>query len=115
MAQKKKVSIEKITQHLEESAIDYLNYQPKLAVVGNGMFIDGVKLDDIKKRDIISEASTLKQSYLLKILLEEMKSIGAKKIFNEGTTDGESIIVGKSILYTIDVLEKKIKNLSILK
>lgn len=115
MAKKEKVSIEKITQHLEETAIDYLNYQPKLVVVSNGMFLDNIKLDDVKKRDIILEASTLKQSYLLKILLEEMKSIGARKIFNEGTTDGESIIVGKSILYTIDVLEKKIKNLNLIK
>lgn len=81
----------------------------------NGNLIHrGKTLTASTKSGIILEAQGLNNSELLKILLLEMEFLGNKRIFNDSNDAGD-MLGGKMVLWTVDVLRKKINSLSNLK
>ena len=71
----------------------------------------GVLLDKAQSHAILEMASTIGQIPLTKDLIEEVKRVGAKKIYDECKTQ-EDLYFAKGILYAMDVFEQKINNLA---
>ena len=74
----------------------------------------GRVLTDVEKHRIISEAKFLQSSETLLALLAEMIYVANKRIYFD-SKDATDMLGGKMVLWTIDVLVKKIDNLSKLK
>lgn len=64
--------------------------------------------------DIVSGAQTIKEMYVWKQLMKDMKWEANKRMYFDSKTT-EDILAGKMILWTIDVIEKKLENLSKIK
>lgn len=112
MANKKQVDIHELTKGL----FMVLGEESPITQRKDGVFmINGKAIDNSQKIEIISSAKTLKKFPLLDLLFAEMRYIACKKMYNEGGSDLEMLKGGKWMLYTIDVLEKKIASLSNLK
>src|SRR3972149_7488913 len=62
-------------------------------------------------RIIIEQAKTIQSLDLWRLLVDEMKYIANKKMYFDSKSE-EDILAGKMVLWTVDVLEKKISNLS---
>jgi hypothetical protein len=71
----------------------------------------GVLLDKSQSHAILEMASTIKQIPLTDDLIEEVKRVGAKKLYDECTTL-EDLYFAKGILYAMDIFDKKISNLA---
>jgi hypothetical protein len=82
-----------------------------LSVVGKDFYYCGKILSNEQKRGIIEEAKMINASTLWKFLLNEMKYSANDKIFNKSTTP-DDIIAGKMVLWTLEIMEKKIDKLS---
>lgn len=81
----------------------------------NGRLIHrGVVLTEDEKKGIIAEAQYLKSSKLLQVLFTEMAYLANRKMYFESNTTND-LLGGKYTLWTLDVLGKKIENLSNLK
>lgn len=61
--------------------------------------------------ELVSQAVTLKDMRLLNIIFDEVKELGKSKIYLESTNEYE-IMLGKAILWAVDVIEHKINTLS---
>lgn len=61
--------------------------------------------------NLSSQAKSLKEISLMKILLDEMKYLACKKIYYDCQTD-DDLKFGKAILWTVDVLEKKVDKIA---
>lgn len=59
----------------------------------------------------VSMAKTLERSQLWDMLLKDMKQVAARKAFNESTSF-DDMLGAKYMLYTLDILEKKVSKLS---
>lgn len=89
---------------------DVLKYHKK-----NGKFYLGK--NEVGGNRIISfrsQAITIKESTVWELLLKDMKLIANKKMYESSTTI-DDVVFGKAMLYTLDVLDKKIDSLSKLK
>lgn len=64
--------------------------------------------------EIVSQACTLKEMRLMATILNEVKELGKAKIYLQSTSEYD-IMLGKAILWAVDVIEQKIKQLSSLK
>lgn len=73
--------------------------------------IKGQVVPENEVQEIISGAQTIQQILTWKLLVREMKVVANKMIYFNSKTQ-EDIIGGKMMLYTIDIMEKKLDNLS---
>ena len=77
-------------------------------------FIGGNELPVADTQDIVSGASALGNMIVWKLLLTDMRYTANKIIHEKGETP-DAIRFGRAMLYCIDVLEKKVTNLSNIK
>ena len=66
------------------------------------------------KQDIISGARSIKNMYVWQMINKDMKYQSNKLIY-EKSENTDDILFGKAILYSLDVIDKKLKNLSDIK
>lgn len=69
------------------------------------------KLPEKNKKTLIQDAEIIKQTDLWNMLVNEMKYIARKKMYDESRC-WEDMLGGKFMLYTLDVMEKKMDKLS---
>lgn len=72
------------------------------------------KLPQKDREILVSEAQAFLSMPLWKILIQDMKAVACRKMYQESKS-WEEMLGGKFMLYTIEVLEKKIENLSKIK
>jgi hypothetical protein len=82
-----------------------------LTVVGKSFYYCGRLLSDDEKRGIISEAKMIQASVLWNFLLNEMTVSANEKIFNKAVSP-DDILAGKMVLWTLDIMKKKIAKLA---
>lgn len=75
------------------------------------LFFKGKEVTRETLKDFSTQARVLKELPLFKILTDEMKLLAQKKIFDD-TLTLEDMKIARMILWTIDVLGRKIDNLS---
>jgi len=83
-------------------------------LTGGVMTYKGRILTEAEKRRIIEESKLILAVGLWEVLMDDMKQVACKKMYEEAT-DEELLVGGKWMLYTLDVLNKKLYNLSRLK
>lgn len=104
----KKIDYNKITENL------FIGTDTSALIVQrpDGRLIHrGVLLDKSQSHAILEMASTIKQIPLTDDLIEEVKRVGAKKLYDE-CRNLEDLYFAKGILYAMDVLQQKINNLA---
>src|SRR5688572_1212914 len=79
-----------------------------------GLFRNKRPLTNAEVAELQSGAEALKQMYIFQQLMTEMKHVANKRMY-ESSQSFDDMMFGKAMLYTIDVMEKKIDNLSKLK
>lgn len=78
---------------------------------GSTLVMNGRALSKQEVHEIASEADTLKRMHLWQTLQTEMRWTANDAIFNKSTT-ADDLIFPKAVLYTLDVMTKKLDNLS---
>jgi len=76
-----------------------------------GIIYRGRTLSKEMRDRLQDEAEMLENSYTLKFILEDMEYLANKTMF-EKSSKFDDLLFGKAMLYTIDVLKKKIHNLA---
>ena len=82
-----------------------------LRVEGNKMFLKGKELDQELVHKLRLDAQTFHDSTLWKLLANEAIYRANERMF-EKSKSIEDIMVGKSILYCVDLLRKKVKEIA---
>jgi len=108
---KKNIDINEASKHLFE-VLDK-SAELRLSRTGNLVYKGHIIPQDQKNR-IVSEAKTILDLELWSILMDDMKQVACRKMYEEDV-DGELRKGGKWMLYFVDVLNKKLYNLSNLK
>lgn len=88
--------------------------QDVISIEGKELFYKEKVLTDADKKSIISQAKTIQDMGLWKILVDELKYLSNRKMYFDSKTE-EDILFAKAMLWTVDVMEKKIDKLSKLK
>lgn len=79
----------------------------------NGVFFyKGRALTWSEYNDIIYEAKTILSLPLFEILIKDLEYAACKKMYKDGGDDLELLKGGKWMLFTIDILKKKLEKLS---
>lgn len=107
----KKTSIKEATKDLFAD----INEKEILSQVGGKLYYKGEVLSDNQVNDFAAQADAIKKLEITEIILRELEHIACKAMYYQGEDDLEALKFGKSILWTVDVLRKKIHNLSNLK
>ena len=82
-----------------------------LSVVGSTVIHRGVPLSQQQKNSIIISAENLKTNDALAAIITDLKFTANKKMYHDSVSV-EDLLAGKMALWVIDLLEKKIVNLS---
>jgi len=82
-----------------------------LVVSGKSVIIQGEVVSPEIRTEIISGARMLQQLAFWKLLRREMQIEANRRIYLKSLTQ-DDLIFGKAVLWTIDLMEKKIDNLS---
>lgn len=86
-----------------------------ILIVKNGQFIvNGKLIDQMSRDDIISGAQAIQRLMTWELLVKDLKHTANDAIFNKSKTT-DDLHFPKAVLYTLDVLETKLENLSKLK
>lgn len=80
----------------------------------HGMKFRGQLLSKEDAEAIKKGAAAFQDSIIWKVLLKEMQYAANQRMFEKSTSEND-ILFGKAMLYTIDILDRKIINLSNLK
>ncbi len=78
---------------------------------GVGLTVEGNELSHNDSLALVSEADTLQHMQLWKLLMKDLKRVAQQRI-GAGSMNWEDVFFGKAMLYSIDVMEKKVSNLS---
>jgi hypothetical protein len=73
--------------------------------------LNGKPISDETKKSLANQAQTIMTMDVYKLLMDEMRVLSNKKIYYDSKTEYD-IMFAKAILWTIDVLEKKLANIS---
>lgn len=73
--------------------------------------VNGQAVPDSEAREIVNGASIVQQTLVWKLLVSEMKVLANKKMYFHSKNE-DDILAGKMMLYTIDIMERKLDNLS---
>lgn len=82
-----------------------------LRQVGRDLYVGDKKIPEDIKKQLIIDANVIMTSGLWKLLLDCVKH-EANKLIYEKSVDSDSLIFPKASLWTVEILEKKIANLS---
>lgn len=82
-----------------------------LKVTGPNIISRGKILSSGDKMELINGAKAIRSLVVWRVLLDEMKEIAGKRIYESSKTI-EDITFAKAMLYALDVLEKKVEHLS---
>lgn len=77
----------------------------------NVILYKGFKLKPEKIESIKVDAKTFRDSVIWKLLSDDMKYVANKRMF-EVSESMDDMMAGKMVLYTIDLINKKLDNLS---
>lgn len=103
-----------ILSFITDDLFNMVTEKDTMQVVGGKLIHNGYALSQDEKNGIIEQAKDIRSFPLYKILLDELKWAANKKMYFSSTVI-EDMMAGKLMLYSIDILEKKIDNLSKLK
>jgi hypothetical protein len=78
---------------------------------GKEFYVAGKKLPEGDCRDIITGADAIQKMYTWKLIIKDIKFHANQDIFEKSQTI-DDVIFGKSVLYVVDVIEKKLDKLS---
>lgn len=82
-----------------------------LQTVNGKLLLEGRVLQSAERYRIAMGASTMKQLDFYELILKEMKMAANRKLYFTAATN-EDMVFPRAVLWTIDVLEKKIDTLS---
>lgn len=102
----KNILINFITKHI----FNLVNEKDILHVEGANVFFKGNKLSREQKQALVASANELLSNECFQILMNEMNFVINKKIHQADTMEG--FRASKAMLWTIDVLQKKVDNIS---
>lgn len=74
----------------------------------------GKIVPEAQKRRIVEEAKIILALEFWGVLMDDMKQVACRKMYEEATNE-DLLVGGKWMLYTLDVLNKKLYNFSKLK
>jgi hypothetical protein len=85
-----------------------------LRMVNGALIYRNTVLLTEQKRVIIEQAKTINSLDLWKMLCDEMKVAANKRMYFDSKNE-QDMLAAKMVLWTVDVMEKKIQNLSNIK
>ena len=109
----KKLKI-KIFNYLMRSMFNAITEKDVLRIKGKKIVIGDRVLADAEVRGLKGEAADMETIPLWNYLKKDMKHIANKKMYRESQTV-DDMIAGKMILFTIEVMERKIDNIKRMK
>lgn len=77
----------------------------------NEFYIGGQVISNIRANELITSAKTLQQLELFQLLLKSMVHLGQQKVSID-SKGWEDVRFGKALLYTADIIKKKVDNLA---
>lgn len=80
-------------------------------MIGGKLAYNGRVLDVKQRETIVGQAKELKNMDVYILLMNEMEYLANKKMYYE-SDDENGILFGKAMLWVVDVLKKKVDNLS---
>jgi len=86
---------------------EILRFDPKT----NSMYFNGNKLSQEKVSSLGEQARLIQSTELWGLMIREMQYLANDKIFNKSLTMNDTL-GGKFILYTLDIMSKKVYNIS---
>ena len=109
MDEKKAKKLNTATKRLfnEIKPDDVLSFDKRSGVLTLG----GKPLSREQSEVLIAEASTIKETQLWALLLKTMVQEACKRMYLDSLSF-DDMVAGKWILYTIDIFDKKVQNLS---
>ena len=107
-----KIIRNKVADYLTRNLLRSILEEDVLRSDGKGGIIcRGKRLTKEMVDRIHEEAELLDNSVVMKLVLDDMDYLAQKTMF-EKSTSFDDVIFGKAMLYTTDILRKKIKNLT---
>lgn len=102
--------LNKLLRHLFQAVTeqDFLTYRNGL------LFYQGKPLNNAAVEEMQNQAKLIRNLKLWELLISEMK-YGAQDLMYNKALKYDDMVAGKWMLYTLDVLQKKIDNLSNIK
>lgn len=88
-----------------------VTHEDVLRQVNGHTVFRGQVVNQATQKDLVSGAKTLKQLNTFKMLMQEMKYLSNKRMFEHSKTN-DDILFGKAMLYAVDILESKVDNIS---
>ena len=85
---------------------EFLRYEEKTGRVFNR----NIPLTQAQIDGIIHEAKSIQENQLFQYMVKEMTFLANKKMFFDSTSEND-IVAGKMILWTLDVMTRKIDNI----
>lgn len=76
-----------------------------------GIMLGDKALTENEANELSNDAKFLKRSRLWKLLIESMQYSANDSLFNKSQTI-DDMVFAKAMLYTLDVMEKKVENIS---
>ncbi len=107
---KKKIKI-KVLNWCIKHLWNGLTEEDVLVVVGKNVIMRGEMVSPEARSEITSGAKAFINFPFWNLLRQEMKIAANRKIYNESVTV-DDMIFGKAVLWTLDVMQKKVENLS---
>lgn len=74
------------------------------------LYFNGKMLVESDAKQLIVEAKAIQEMLLWEYLTKNMKWLSNKKMYYDSSCDND-MLAGKMMLYAIDLIEKKVKNL----
>ena len=102
---------QRVLNYLLRHLFNAVTEEDVLLYKGNKFYVGGMELPDSDSQDIISGAKGMKEMYIFQLLMKDMKNEANKAIYHKSKTM-DDVNFGKAMLFTIDVIEKKIEHLS---
>jgi hypothetical protein len=78
---------------------------------GKVFIVRGKALDQMTADDIVNGAEVIKKMTTWELLVKDLQWTANDAIFNKSKTEAD-LIFPKAVLYTLDVMQKKLDNLS---
>lgn len=104
----------KLFNYLMKNLFNTVTEDQILKIYNNKVTIGNVELSEKDVRGLKSEAITIQSLPLWQYLTGSMKYIANKRMYNDSKSI-EDLIAGKMILFTLEVMEKKIDNIKNIK
>ena len=103
-----------LKNYLLKNLFNAINEEDILKYQKGKFIIKGTPLDTRATGNFVSQANSILKSQLWKHLTDDLKYIANQRMYEKSTTI-DDLIFGKAMLYSLDILENKLKRLSTLK